>query len=104
FPVPERPHIVDMEAEIAAAMQRRPDLAAQTRVREQAEVEVRYARNQRGARIDLSSWVAQDLRHGAPDVAMMIEVEVPIPLRTGRGKYKAAQAELARIDADLRFV
>jgi len=35
---------------------------------------------------------------------MMIEVEVPIPLRTGRGKYKAAQAELARIDADLRFV
>lgn len=104
FPVPERPHIVDIEAEIAAALQRRPDLAAQTRVREQAEVEVRYARNQRGARIDLSSWVAQDLRQGPPDFAAMIELEVPIPLRTGRGNYKAAQAELARIDADLRFV
>jgi cobalt-zinc-cadmium efflux system outer membrane protein len=105
FPEPEAPKAVDTELEVEVALARRPDLAALTRAREQAEVELRYARNQRSARVDLSTWVAQDLGAGATpfEVAALVEIEIPIPLRRGRGRYQAARAELRRFEAELRF-
>ncbi|WP_172303198.1 TolC family protein [Pseudenhygromyxa sp. WMMC2535] len=108
FPAPEAPALIDLEAELAAALERRPDLAATLDTREQAEIELRWAKNQRNPRIDLSSWVAKDLGPGPEDklpveVAAVVELELPIPLRKARGQYQRARAELAQVDAELRF-
>jgi cobalt-zinc-cadmium efflux system outer membrane protein len=103
------PVLVDIEAELGEALERRPDRAARLHGREQAEVELRLARNQRAPRIDLSSWVARDLG-AAPqylqpfELSAAIEVEVPIPLRQARGRIRTAEAELGRIDAELRLL
>ncbi len=108
MPEPVAPTIVDIEAEILAAIERRPDLGATQITREQAEVEVTLARNLRSPAIDVSAWVAKDIGPGPAEllpveVATMIEVEIPIPLRRARGKLQAAKAELGRVDAELRF-
>jgi cobalt-zinc-cadmium efflux system outer membrane protein len=103
------PIAVDVEAELADALARRPDRAAQLHGREQARVELRLARNQRAPRIDVSSWVAQDLG-AAPEylqpfeLSAAIELELPIPLRQARGRMRAAEAELGRIDEELRLL
>lgn len=109
FPPPVSPPPIDLESEIDGALERRPDLAAGMAEREQAEVEVRLARNLRSPRIDLSSWIAQDLGPGPAELtpfelAAVVELEVPIPLRKGRGTLAAARAELAAVDAQLRFL
>jgi cobalt-zinc-cadmium efflux system outer membrane protein len=103
------PVLGNIEAELAEALARRPDRAAQLHGREQARVEFQFARNQRGPRIDLSGWVAQDLGV-APDylrpveLSAAIEVEIPIPLRQARGRMRAAEAELGRMDEELRLL
>ena len=109
MPQPKSPTTVDIEAEIQAAIDRRPDLAATSATREAAEVEVRLAKNLRSPAIDVSTWVAQDLGPGPSSLlptefAAAIEIEVPIPLRKARGQLEAARADLRRIDAELRFV
>lgn len=103
------PELTDIEAEVAAAIQRRPDLQALLDEREQAEVEQRFARNQRGARIDLGAWVAQDV--GVAPVELQpfelvaaVEIEIPIPLRKARGQLQLARAELGRLGAELRLL
>jgi outer membrane protein TolC len=105
LPSPTPPRVVDIDAEVEAALGRRPDLAALAHGRTQAEVEVRYARNQRSASVDVSSWVAQDLGVGATSTewSAMLEIEVPIPMRAARGRYQTARAELAKVDAQLRL-
>ncbi|PRQ04793.1 TolC family protein [Enhygromyxa salina] len=108
FPPVVPPQLVDIDAEIQAALDRRPDLAAVHAAREQAEVEVRLAKNLRSPEIDLSAWAAKDIGPGAPEqlpveLAAMIEIQIPIPLRGARGKLQAARAELGGIDAELRF-
>ena len=108
IPEPRTPPLVDLDAEIEAALARRPDLAAGLANRQQAEVEVRFARNLLGPRIDLSGWVAKDLGPGPEELqpvelAAMVELELPIPMRKARGTLAAAKAELGRVDATLRF-
>lgn len=102
------PKLIDIDAEIQAAIERRPDLAATLTTREQAEVEVRLAKNMRGPAIDVSAWVAKDIGPGPAEllpveVAAVVEFEIPIPLRKARGQLQAARAEVGRIDAELRF-
>jgi outer membrane protein TolC len=109
--LPELPAPIsfDVETELADALARRPERAAQLHGREQARVELRLARNQRAPRIDVSSWVAQDLG-AAPErlrpleLSAAIELEIPIPLRQARGRMRAAEAELGRIDEELRLL
>src|SRR5690606_23375510 len=108
MPEPQSPMQVDIDAEILAAIERRPDLAAVQRTRAQAQVEVRLARNQRSPSIDATAWVAKDLGPGAAEllpveVAAVLEIEIPIPLRQARGRLQTARAELRRVDAELRF-
>ncbi|KIG18260.1 Outer membrane component of multidrug efflux pump [Enhygromyxa salina] len=108
FPPAGPPPIVDIDAEIQAAIERRPDLAAVLAARDQAEVEVRLAKNLRSPEIDLSAWAAKDIGPGTPEqqpveLAAMIEIQVPIPLRKARGQLQTARAELSSIDAQLRF-
>lgn len=107
-PLP-KPELVDLERELAEARERRPDRQARERNREQAEIELRLARNQRSPRVDVSGWVAQDFGSGPErlrplELAAAIELEIPIPLRQARGRVRTADAELARIDAELRLL
>lgn len=109
MPEPSLPTSVDLEAEVAEAVARRPDRQARLAGREQADVELRLARNQRGPRLDLSSYVAQDLGDGpAPlqpfELVAAVELEIPIPLRQARGRVQSASAERGRIDAELRLL
>ncbi|HVH99742.1 MAG TPA: TolC family protein [Enhygromyxa sp.] len=108
MPEPTPPAAIDLEAAIATAVERRPDLAATQTTREQAEVELRLATNLRSPSIDLSVWTAKDLGVGPVElmpveVAGALEVEIPIPLRKARGRMQTARAELGRVDAELRF-
>ncbi|PRP92949.1 Outer membrane efflux protein [Enhygromyxa salina] len=108
FPELAPPGVVDIETEIQTAVDRRPDLAAVHAGREQAEVELRLAKNLRSPAIDLSAWAAKDIGPGPADrlpaeLVAMVEIEVPIPLRKARGQLQAARAELGQIDAKLRF-
>ncbi|MFO7564062.1 MAG: TolC family protein [Enhygromyxa sp.] len=108
MPEPAPPGVVDVDAEIEAALARRPDLAAATQTRAQAQVEVRVAKNLRSPSIDVSAWAAKDIGRGPADLlpaefAAAIEIEIPIPLREARGRLQTARAELSRLDAELRF-
>lgn len=108
FPKVAPPSVVDIDAEIQAAIDRRPDLASVQAAREQAEVEVRLAKNLLSPEIDVSAWAAKDIGPGLPqqlpvELAAMIEIEIPIPLRKARGQLQTARAELGGIEAELRF-
>lgn len=104
------PQLDSVEAEIAAALERRPDRRAQLALRAQADVELAWAKNQRAPRVDLSTWVAQYL--GAPLVPELrrtslvaaVSIELPIPLRTARGRVEATRASQATIAAELRLL
>jgi cobalt-zinc-cadmium efflux system outer membrane protein len=109
LPELQAPMRVDVETELADALARRPDRAAQLHGREQARVELRLARNQRAPRIDVSSWVAQDLGTGPErlrslELSAAIELEIAIPLREARGRMRAAEAEVGRVDEELRLL
>lgn len=109
LPEPSPPTAIDVEAEVAEALARRPDRQARLTGREQADVELRLARNQRSPRLDLSSYVAQDLGEGAAmlqpfELVAAVELEIPIPLRQARGRVQAASAERGRLDAELRLL
>lgn len=109
LPEPSPPTAVDIEAEVAEAIARRPDRQARLAGREQADVELRLARNQRSPRLDLSGYVAQDLGDGPAalqpfELVAAVELEIPIPLRQARGRVQMASAERGRVDAELRLL
>ncbi len=111
FPEPQRPAGEVPEAMIQEAFARRPDLRRLLLQREAASVEVKLARNNRSARIDLDAYAAKDVGSVDPAYAYLrpaefvagVSVELPLALRSARGKLRRAQADLARIDAELRM-
>jgi len=110
LPATVHPRADDIEAEIADAIEQRPDRRATTTMQRQAEVELRWAKNQRAPRVDVSGWVAQYLgRPLVPDLrrtslVAAVSIEIPIPMRAARGRIEATQASMAMIAADLRFL
>jgi outer membrane protein TolC len=104
------PQMESIEAEIADALERRPDRRAQRTLRSQTDVEVTWARNQRAPRVDLSAWVAHYL--GRPlipefqrtSLVVGVLVEVPIPMRWARGRLEATRAAQGMAAADLRLL
>lgn len=111
FPEPGAPEHGRLDAMLAEALERRPELRRLALQRKMAEVELRLARNLRSPRIDLDAQVAKDLgRVKAADAYLLpaeftagVTIEVPLALRGARGKLRRAEAELARIDQELRF-
>lgn len=100
---------VDEEAEIRAALDRRPDariLAAQQRI---AEIDVRLRRNGRLPSMSALGYAAKDIGDG-PAVLRPVEIgvgvlfEIPIGLRTARGDYAEARAVARRIAAERSFL
>ncbi|MCY1063036.1 TolC family protein [Nannocystis sp. SCPEA4] len=110
LPSTTNPRNEDIEAEIAGAIERRPDRRATMTMRGQADVELRWAKNQRAPRVDLSGWVAQYLgRPLAPELrrtslVAAVSIEIPIPMRAARGQVEATQAAMSMIAADLRLL
>lgn len=104
------PRADDIEAEIAEALERRPDRRATVTLRGQAEVELKWAKNQRAPRVDLSAWVARylgtplvpDLRRTS--LVAAVSIEIPIPMRAARGQIEATKASLGMIATDLRLL
>lgn len=109
---PEPPVADPLAATLGDAVARRPELRRVSLQREAAQVEVRLARNSRSPRIDLDAYVAKDLGFVAPEYRYLlpaefvagISIELPLPLRTARGKLRRAEAERARLDAELRWM
>lgn len=105
---PEPPTADPREAALADALGRRPELQRLALLRKMAQIELRLARNLRSPRIDVDAYVAKDLGRTAPEYRYLlpaefvaaITLEVPLALRTARGKLVRAEAERARIDAE----
>lgn len=111
FPEPRRP-VADMSKPmIGEAWARRPDLRRLVLQREAAAVELKLARNNRSPKIDLDAYAAKDIGAVDPAYAYLrpaefvaaVSIELPLALRGARGKLRRAEAELARIDAELRM-
>lgn len=111
------PHLVvstmpadhDVQADVAAARDRRPDVriaGARLRI---AAIDVRLARNSRLPALGVQTYAAKDLGDG-PDSLRPAELgvgvgfEIPIPLRTARGDLAAARAVERRIGHERRFL
>ena len=111
FPEPQRPTAEVSESMIREAWARRPDLRRLMLQRDAAAVELKLARNNRSPRIDVDAYGAKDIGAVDPAYAYLkpaefvaaVSVELPLALRGARGKLRRAEAELARIDAELRM-
>lgn len=111
FPEPTPPEY-DLEDMVDKAWRMRPDLIRMSLQRDALAVERRLARNQRSPRIDLDAYVAKDLGRVDPmdrvllpaEFGAGVMIELPLALREARGRLRAAEAETARVDAELRFL
>lgn len=112
LPAPPSP---DIDAEIAAALDKRPDRRAQIRSREQSDVELRWARNQRTPRVDLSAWASHEIGANPftdagetdperTELFTSLNVEIPIPMRGARGQVQSAEASLDVVASELRLL
>lgn len=109
---PEPPAVDPRETGLADALGRRPELQRLALQRKAAQIELRLARNLRSPRIDVDAYVAKDLGRVAPEFRYLlpaefvagVTIEVPLALRAARGKLRRAEAERARVDAELRWM
>ncbi|MEM7158476.1 MAG: TolC family protein [Myxococcota bacterium] len=107
FPEPLRLDLAGDQAEVDAALQRRPDLAALDASRDAARVDVRLAKNQRAPSVNIQSYVAKDIGEGIEELQPVewgagLVFAMPLPLRQARGDFRAAKAGLASVDAQRR--
>ncbi len=107
-PLPPLPNVAP-EQLVSDAQQRRPELAAIEQELQIAELEVRWARNQRAPDVSVQAYVARDFGTGPAallptELALSLMVEVPIPLRKARGQLQTAHAEVGRVRAERRLV
>lgn len=108
---PEPPAVDPLEDALKDAWARRPELRRLLLQREATQVEVRLARNARSPRVDLDAYVAKDVGVVAPEYRYLLPtefvagvyVELPLALRAARGKLRKAEADRARLDAEVRF-
>lgn len=92
----------------SVALKNRPELERLRLLREQQRIERDLARNQMLPAIDLLAIASQDFGPGNPILAPTVleggvSIELPTLNRTARGRRQAAEAALARLDAQARF-
>lgn len=100
---------VDLEADIAEALRRRPEVTLFEQRRRNAELDARLARNQRLPVLGAQAYVAKDLGEPLPQLSPVelgvgIVFEVPMALRTARGDAQVARADLRRVAHEQRFL
>ncbi len=93
-------------------LQRRPDYQRLLNQKKQAEVELRFAKNQLLPALDIAGVVSQDLGMsprpeadslGKTEVEVSALLEVPLLYRAPMGRMRAAEATLTRVNAQLRL-
>lgn len=92
---------------IETALKHRPELCELFGVREAANVAVRLARNQRAPELNAMAEVSRDFGNGSSTlepttVKLGVKFKMPLLLRGARGKLRAAEADLAVVEATLR--
>lgn len=97
-----------VHAAVEEAPARRPELRRLAAQRAQLEVERDFARNQTMPAVDLVVAASQDLGPGSytrerPEVDASLVVEIPILNRAARGRVRAAEAGIARVEEQSRF-
>jgi cobalt-zinc-cadmium efflux system outer membrane protein len=97
-----------IERDIEWALQKRPEIERLRLAREQLRVERDWAKNQQAPAIDAQMAVSQDFGPGSdtrqPTVLEgSLVIDIPTINRAARGRVAAAQAGMARIDAQLRL-
>ncbi|PZR08030.1 MAG: hypothetical protein DI536_25680 [Archangium gephyra] len=111
------PNALPRPAELEApapdeVLARRPDYQRMLNQKKQAEVELRFAKNQLLPALDIAGVVSQDLgvsprpeadSLGKTEVEVSALLEVPLLYRAPIGRVRAAEAALARVNAQLRF-
>lgn len=107
-PEPGGPAERDMD-EVSRALKNRPELERLRLLREQLRIERDLARNQLLPAIDLVALVSQDFGPGDPIRTQTVieggvSIELPTLNRTARGRRMAAEASIARLDAQARFI
>jgi outer membrane protein TolC len=101
----------DFQADLAAALSRRPEPMLLQFDQRQIDLEQRLARNQLLPQLDLVSEASQDL--GTPtsssndkgqfELLVGVQGEVPIQRRKARGKIQSTGAKMAQIEQKLRL-
>jgi cobalt-zinc-cadmium efflux system outer membrane protein len=105
----------DLDSDIALAIEQRPDRRARARSLEQTNLELHLAKNTRFPRVELSGIASQEFgrnysidpaepRPLGSELMMWLNVQVPIPLRAGRGQVRSAEASLGMVGADIRLL
>lgn len=113
--MPTPPDESQLDTAIAEALERRPDRAAQQRSREQSEVELRWAKNQRTPRVDVSAWASHEMGRNPfldagettplrTELFTSLYLEIPIPMREARGQVQSAEATRDIVGAELRLL
>lgn len=88
----------------AAALEQRPEFARLEAQRAQVAWDARLARNQTLPALDVLAQATVDPTGYEPvEVQVGLAIDVPIPMRTARGRADVASAGLSRIDLELTF-
>ena len=102
LPEPPPPTAHDLEQEVQAALERRPDIARLVAQQKQLKIELSLARNQVVPELDFTAQVAKDMGLG-PERLEPLEVEVglvldvPLTARSARGKRAQVTAKRAKL-------
>ncbi|MDI1479823.1 TolC family protein [Polyangium sp. y55x31] len=108
MPEPTPLDVTRVRADERTAIERRPELKRLDAQKEQAEVERRWAENQKRPAIDLVVVGSQDLGPGDPKqskpvLEAAVVVDIPLLNRVANGREQAAAAQVSRIEAQARL-
>jgi outer membrane protein TolC len=93
---------------VEAAVRRRPELGRLLALREQSEIELRWAENQRAPALDAQVVASRDIGGGSPTLRptvleAAVLLDVPLQTRVAQGRVDAAGAQIARVEAQRAF-
>lgn len=111
FPRIESFPVMDFQADLSAAMGRRPEMALLNLERQRLRLEQRLASNQLLPSVDLLSEASQDTGIPASSIndkgqfqlLVGLQSEFPLQRRKARGKFTQTSAKLAQLQQKLRF-
>jgi cobalt-zinc-cadmium efflux system outer membrane protein len=115
LPAMPPPSEYNLDSDIEAALEQRPDLRMQQRNFEQSNVEVRWAVNQRVPRLDFSAQLNHEFGSNPnldpgelvplrTNMFTWVHLEVPIPMRFGRGQVRSAESTRRVIGAEMQLL
>jgi len=112
FPVPQQPNMAGVDGDIALALMMSPDLARIRLEREKTGVEINYARNLTRPEFDGSLYASKDVGAQASskgdktpfELEAGLYFEVPLQRRFALGSLRSAEATLAQLRAEERYL